>query len=87
MQLLEPRKNDNSSDGFFDWTLNSVMTWGETPKGRWRIDIYDMVRKLNFSFTEKNYYGCVLKRIEYRIQHYAHALHKILPKCCGIANL
>lgn len=42
-QLLLPRRNDKSMKGFRDWTFLSLATWGEDPRGTWRLncDIFD----------------------------------------------
>jgi subtilisin-like proprotein convertase family protein len=36
-QLLQPRRNDKSKAGFRDWIFLSVATWGENPRGTWRL--------------------------------------------------
>lgn len=43
MELLAPRKLDESSDGFNNWTFMSVMTWGENPNGIWTLTVADNV--------------------------------------------
>ncbi|XP_076285047.1 neuroendocrine convertase 1 isoform X2 [Lasioglossum baleicum] len=43
VQLLKPRKLDDSSDGFKRWKFMSVATWGEDPSGSWLLDIVDEI--------------------------------------------
>lgn len=44
IQILSPRKLDNSDAGFAKWKFMSVATWGEDPRGTWTLDIFDEVR-------------------------------------------
>ena len=39
--LLGPRPRDTSEKGFSAWPLMSVETWGENPRGSWRLFIAD----------------------------------------------
>ncbi|KOC66569.1 Neuroendocrine convertase 1 [Habropoda laboriosa] len=41
VQLLKPRKWDNSTSGFKEWKFMSVASWGEDPRGIWILDIAD----------------------------------------------
>ncbi|XP_076642516.1 neuroendocrine convertase 1 [Halictus rubicundus] len=43
VQLLKPRKLDDSSAGFKRWKFMSVATWGEDPNGSWLLDIVDEI--------------------------------------------
>nr|XP_031848985.1 neuroendocrine convertase 1-like [Nomia melanderi] len=43
VQLLKPRKLDNSSAGFEKWRFMSVASWGEDPRGSWLLDIVDEI--------------------------------------------
>lgn len=43
IQLLSPRRLDRSASGFVEWPLMSVATWGEDPRGVWRLLIVDQV--------------------------------------------
>lgn len=47
IQLLSPRPLDISNDGFFNWPLMSVGTWGENPNGIWKIVIEDKTKERN----------------------------------------
>lgn len=47
VELLAPRKLDDSSKGFTDWTFMSVMTWGENGEGLWILKISDHVSNLS----------------------------------------
>ncbi|KHJ94752.1 convertase P-domain protein [Oesophagostomum dentatum] len=38
VQLLHPRKNDDSSDGLQEWPFLSVGHWGENPQGTWKLE-------------------------------------------------
>ncbi|KAK5985351.1 hypothetical protein GCK32_020022 [Trichostrongylus colubriformis] len=40
MELLQPRRNDDSTDGLQEWPLVSVAHWGENPRGRWKFEAY-----------------------------------------------
>jgi len=44
VQILSPRRLDNSDAGFTKWKFMSVATWGEDPRGRWTLEIFDEVR-------------------------------------------
>ncbi|XP_052279881.1 neuroendocrine convertase 1-like isoform X2 [Dreissena polymorpha] len=39
--LLTERPNDESENGFQNWTFMSVQTWGERPMGAWQLKIRD----------------------------------------------
>ena len=41
--LLSERDQDWSSEGFKNWALMSVHTWGENPSGIWQLRINDRV--------------------------------------------
>ena len=43
--ILSERAVDFSSEGFVNWPFMSVHTWGEDPKGTWRLRIIDNVNK------------------------------------------
>ncbi|KAL6263420.1 hypothetical protein P5V15_006211 [Pogonomyrmex californicus] len=43
IQILSPRKLDNSDAGFTKWKFMSVATWGEDPRGTWILDILDEI--------------------------------------------
>ena len=43
--LLSQRPLDRSRDGFTDWTFMSVHSWGENPRGTWKLKFYDAVMK------------------------------------------
>ncbi|VDL79940.1 unnamed protein product [Nippostrongylus brasiliensis] len=45
IQLLHPRKNDDSADGLSRWPFVSVAQWGENPRGIWRIEVHSMAHK------------------------------------------
>lgn len=45
MQILNPRKLDDSKDGFKNWKFMSVASWGEDPTGIWTLKILDAVNK------------------------------------------
>ncbi|KAK7481736.1 hypothetical protein BaRGS_00026984 [Batillaria attramentaria] len=38
-----PRPNDNSTEGFSDWTFTTVRCWGEEPTGKWTLFVKDLV--------------------------------------------
>ncbi|RCN25498.1 convertase P-domain protein, partial [Ancylostoma caninum] len=38
VQLLHPRKNDDSRDGLSEWPFVSVGHWGENPQGKWKLE-------------------------------------------------
>ncbi|KHJ76467.1 convertase P-domain protein [Oesophagostomum dentatum] len=38
VQLLHPRKNDDSADGLQEWPFVSVGHWGENPHGTWKLE-------------------------------------------------
>ncbi|KAF9941746.1 pheromone processing endoprotease [Mortierella alpina] len=40
-QLAVQRPNDNSTEGFQDWTFMSVKHWGENPIGKWTLTMFD----------------------------------------------
>ncbi|KAK9367381.1 peptidase S8/S53 domain-containing protein [Lipomyces kononenkoae] len=39
--LATTRTNDNSNEGFVNWTFMSVAHWGETGIGTWTLTVYD----------------------------------------------
>lgn len=39
--LMNERDYDKSSAGFKQWPLMSVHTWGENPRGAWRLRVFD----------------------------------------------
>lgn len=41
VQILKPRKLDDSAAGFQKWKFMSVASWGEDPRGTWILDIVD----------------------------------------------
>ncbi|KAI3379465.1 hypothetical protein SNEBB_001315 [Seison nebaliae] len=41
--MLSERQSDGSSSGFKGWSFMSVHTWGENPRGKWRLEIMDRV--------------------------------------------
>uniref|UniRef100_A0A0N4ZFP7 P/Homo B domain-containing protein n=1 Tax=Parastrongyloides trichosuri TaxID=131310 RepID=A0A0N4ZFP7_PARTI len=41
-QLLHPRHLDDSTSGFKNWPFTSVQTWGENPRGDWKVQIVDL---------------------------------------------
>nr|XP_034178755.1 neuroendocrine convertase 1-like isoform X3 [Osmia lignaria] len=43
VQLLKPRRLDNSDSGFESWKFMSVASWGEDPRGTWTLDILDEI--------------------------------------------
>nr|XP_012228829.1 PREDICTED: neuroendocrine convertase 1-like isoform X1 [Linepithema humile] len=43
VQILSPRRLDNSNAGFTKWKFMSVATWGEDPRGRWTLEIFDEI--------------------------------------------
>ncbi|XP_060804530.1 neuroendocrine convertase 1 [Amyelois transitella] len=47
VQVLSARPRDESTAGFVDWPLTSVATWGEDPKGIWKIVIVDTTNEDN----------------------------------------
>ena len=47
-QVLQPRENDRSDDGFINWSFMSVHTWGENPSGIWQFIVSD---KVSLPFT------------------------------------
>lgn len=49
VQLLGHRPRDRSSLGFKNWSLMSVATWSEEPKGLWTLEIID-VREYEHQF-------------------------------------
>lgn len=53
VQILKPRKLDDSTAGFEKWKFMSVASWGEDPRGRWILDILDEVihSRINFLFA------------------------------------
>lgn len=53
VEILKPRKLDDSTAGFEKWKFMSVASWGEDPRGSWILDIFDEVihPRLNFPFN------------------------------------
>ncbi|EYC34300.1 hypothetical protein Y032_0001g346 [Ancylostoma ceylanicum] len=47
IQLLHPRKNDDSPDGLSDWPFVSVGHWGENPQGKWRLEAVSVAHPKN----------------------------------------
>lgn len=43
VQILKPRKLDDSAAGFEKWKFMSVASWGEDPRGSWFLDIHDEI--------------------------------------------
>ncbi|XP_029036120.2 neuroendocrine convertase 1-like [Osmia bicornis bicornis] len=43
VQILKPRRLDNSDSGFESWKFMSVASWGEDPRGTWTLDILDEI--------------------------------------------
>ncbi|XP_076479067.1 neuroendocrine convertase 1 isoform X3 [Bombus vancouverensis nearcticus] len=43
VQILKPRKLDDSTAGFEKWKFMSVASWGEDPRGSWFLDILDEI--------------------------------------------
>ncbi|XP_015432292.1 PREDICTED: neuroendocrine convertase 1-like [Dufourea novaeangliae] len=43
VQILKPRKLDDSPAGFEKWKFMSVASWGEDPRGCWVLDILDEI--------------------------------------------
>ncbi|XKL62602.1 hypothetical protein PGB90_002435 [Kerria lacca] len=41
VRLLEPRSHDSSTDGFTEWTFDSLHAWAENPRGKWTILVFD----------------------------------------------
>lgn len=46
VQLLSARPRDTSTAGFVNWPLMSVATWGENPRGLWKVTVMDKVSNL-----------------------------------------
>uniref|UniRef100_A0A4W3K9M7 PC3-like endoprotease variant B n=1 Tax=Callorhinchus milii TaxID=7868 RepID=A0A4W3K9M7_CALMI len=40
-QLLGIREADNSKEGLTNWTFTTVHSWGEDPKGTWKLTVKD----------------------------------------------
>ncbi|XP_072938267.1 neuroendocrine convertase 1-like [Epargyreus clarus] len=49
--LLSARPKDNSKDGFVNWPLTSVATWGERANGLWRITFKDTTGEQNAGYV------------------------------------
>ncbi|XP_076240659.1 neuroendocrine convertase 1 isoform X2 [Calliopsis andreniformis] len=43
VQILKPRKLDDSTAGFEKWKFMSAASWGEDPYGSWTLDIMDEI--------------------------------------------
>jgi furin len=39
--LLAHRRHDLNRSGFTDWPFMSVHTWGESPIGKWTLEIHN----------------------------------------------
>lgn len=50
VQLLGQRPRDRSSLGFKNWSLMSVATWSEDPKGLWTLEIVDVRENVFYFF-------------------------------------
>ena len=50
--LLSKRKRDKSNKGYTKWPLMSVHTWGEHPRGKWRVIIVDDVCSVVFFYVQ-----------------------------------
>lgn len=48
-QLLFPRPNDRSKNGFNRWSLMSVACWGESPIGEWTLEFKSVLSGVKFS--------------------------------------
>ncbi|ETN83904.1 hypothetical protein NECAME_01697 [Necator americanus] len=42
IELLHPRKNDNSPDGLSEWPFVSVGYWRENPQGIWKLEAFSI---------------------------------------------
>ncbi|KAL2716944.1 neuroendocrine convertase 1-like isoform X4 [Vespula squamosa] len=51
VQLLSPRKLDDSSEGFDKWKFMSVASWGEDPHGTWILHIFDKIGSTRYNGT------------------------------------
>ncbi|KAF7414457.1 hypothetical protein HZH68_002946 [Vespula germanica] len=51
VQLLGPRKLDDSSEGFNKWKFMSVASWGEDPHGTWILHIFDKIGSTKYNGT------------------------------------
>nr|XP_050869949.1 neuroendocrine convertase 1-like [Vespula vulgaris] len=49
VQLLGPRKLDDSSEGFNKWKFMSVASWGEDPHGTWILHIFDKIGSTRYN--------------------------------------
>ncbi|XP_063829835.1 neuroendocrine convertase 1-like [Ostrinia nubilalis] len=47
VQLLSSRAKDTSTNGFVNWPLTSVATWGENSNGVWKVHIQDETDEQN----------------------------------------
>ncbi|CAH0718128.1 unnamed protein product, partial [Brenthis ino] len=47
VQILSARPRDTSNNGFVNWPLTSVATWGERANGVWRVVIQDTTNEPN----------------------------------------
>lgn len=47
VQLLSARPKDTSTNGFVNWPLMSVATWGENPRGVWKVIVTDKTYEQN----------------------------------------
>ncbi|KAK2172949.1 hypothetical protein NP493_916g00074 [Ridgeia piscesae] len=50
--LLSSRPMDLSTKGFLRWPFMSVHTWGEDPRGTWRLDVVDRTGAPNRGFVK-----------------------------------
>ena len=51
--LLSSRPMDLSTKGFLRWPFMSVHTWGEDPRGTWRLDVVDRVGRHTSQITSR----------------------------------
>lgn len=64
--LLEPRKNDKNPDGLFDWTIDTVHFWGESPVGEWQINVLNPVNNIFVTYymiEEIFYTKCTFRQV------------------------
>ena len=62
--LFHPRQNDfDKKDGFENFPLVSVHTWGENPYGIWKLRLRDDVTATLFNLKIPNFYFlCLIKK-------------------------
>ncbi|KAH8335407.1 hypothetical protein KR074_000811 [Drosophila pseudoananassae] len=51
--LLTSRLHDNSRSGFNQWPFMSVHTWGESPRGRWQLEIHNEGRYMGHALLRE----------------------------------